>query len=158
MGETTARPTGEFARRHMVQPPVIDREHRRPFWFVSSRFARLHGRGLLGGDAFEAACRWREDYERAHGLPPPALERVPGSAGWDRDVSDAVIDAQARLSRALDAVGPYGWVLLIAVVIEDTSWRVLAKRYGERTAAVQDRFVATAERLEPVYARQRRPA
>jgi hypothetical protein len=159
MLEGTAQPTEELRGRHEVEAPLIDGAVRRPYWFKFSRFAQLHGQGKLTDTAYETGCCWRADYELVCTLTmqQPALDRIPakGSNGWSPPSS--VLEAQRRLRQAATIVGEWDR-LLIDVLVEDRSWRSLAKIYRRKDLALQEAVVTLVVALEPVYAHHRQPA
>jgi hypothetical protein len=153
MAEGTSQPTEELRSRHEVEAPLIDAAVSRPYWFKFSRFAQLHGQGKLTDTAYETGCFWRADYELVCTLtmPQPALDRIPAksSNGWSPPA--LVLEAQRRLRLSRGIIGDWER-LLIDVLVEDRSWRSLAKLYRRREQTLVDNTVTLIDALEPVYA------
>jgi hypothetical protein len=158
MLEGTAQPTEELQRRHEVEAPLIDAAVRRPHWLVYLRFEQLLDQGKIDDTTYAAGCGWRSDYELVATLtmPTPALDRVPGGGSGSWCPPSLVLDAQGRLREVRAIVGEWER-LLIDVLVEDRSWRSLAKLYARKETTLKDNLVALVTALEPVYANYRQP-
>jgi len=148
------RPTAESLRhRAAVVPPHVDGTHKRPYWTAQTRIGHLHAQGQLEDTSYEAACRFRTDFEREGRMNTAVYTRVVsfGTSGAGTLPTEDQVEASARLDecRALLAE-PERW-LLRKVLIEDASWRSLAKTLGVTTTTVKERVRIAVKKLESVY-------
>jgi hypothetical protein len=148
----SARPTAEFIRHHAVLEPRVDRQARRTGWTVLTRLDRLFENARISQKIYAAAGRFRNDFERVAGLPPPAFGGVmSGVTPGARTPPDDLLDAQERLRRVAQVLGPE-MALLEAVIVLDLSWRVIGRRRATTTYAAQTAFIDALERVEGIYA------
>lgn len=106
--------------------PLPGNERESPLLWLRSRKDR-NGRRLIDEAQFEAGERLRADYEFAQFGPritagwsclPPQTRARRGAPGKPADLNDAVLDAKARVRRALAAVGPEIAGVLIDICCE----------------------------------------
>lgn len=148
----TTQPTPAFRQRHAIEAPKIDARTRRPYWLVISRFGRLYTAGRINHASMEAGRMWREDCERVSGRSPPQFSGLPaGITPGARTPGDDQLDAQARLRVARDKLGADAVALLTRVIIEDKSWRSLAKQHRVTTRTLQNAFSETLDQLAELY-------
>lgn len=148
----SARPTAEFTRHHAILPPRIDTRVRRSGWTVLTRFRRLYDARRITSAAYEAGRRWRNDVECVSREPAPAFAGLPAGQVGSRIPGQDQVDAAARLRRVARAVENAAVLeLLTAVIVEDTSWRVLARRHAVKPRTVQDAFIVALGLLTELY-------
>ena len=100
----------------------------RPAWLVRSRVLQLRERDLISEAQLDAACRFRADYDRAHGMNGGLTSRydmrVDGVAVSGPELRLA-LDALRRLREVETALGRTRTRLLVKLIVEDATFRAL---------------------------------
>lgn len=125
-------PTPEMCRRHRVEKPQVDGKMRREAYQVVPRVYRMMNPVLqdrssgpeITVEEYEAALRWRDDYElsegaRIHGTL--RLGRVDGGRSND-GITATQIGAMARIRAVRNEIGPAYHALLLWSVVLDNPW------------------------------------
>jgi hypothetical protein len=130
-------PNRFFRQHHEVEDPQVDEKAFRPAWRIRAQLDRLLYEGKITGFEWRVAGWLRSCHERAHGSElrsPLAQVGMPGRAprgGWRHDDPNARRAAAGEHLRHMEqALGPVVYGLVLAVVVEDLSWRELGKRCG----------------------------
>jgi hypothetical protein len=132
----------EFCKQHhAVETPQIEGPTFRPGWRVKTRLDKLSTDSLISlaewraGLAFGAAAeRLARVAMRTSAWNEVAVDKHCGTPG--RAMSEAQLDAAARLRKVREALGPGVLELLTAHIVEDLSWCTLGQHCGvdRRTA------------------------
>jgi len=132
------RPSAAYRQHHDVDAPRIDRRSFRQAWRVRSRLDALLADGRITRDQWQACVDYRDTAAIARGIsvPWPFLVRI-GSGSRDARMV-ARLDAETRLRRVEAAIGALATALVVACVVEDLSWREIARRTGRTHETVRD--------------------
>jgi hypothetical protein len=133
---TASNAPNQFARQHHeVEAPQVDERAFRPAWRIRTQIDKLALEGKIGGFEWRVAHWLRSCYERAYGgdLRSPMVQlgmAGRGSHPWRRESSTQRAQAREYLHHVEQVMGPVVYPIVIAVVVEDVSWRELGKRCG----------------------------
>lgn len=123
-----AAPTIEQIGRG-VTTPAHDGRTAREHWTRITRLMALHESGAIPREVYEAATRWRDDWdigvEGAHA-------QGSGGGGYS-GLADHQLDALDRLREARAAIGTAAERLVVLCVADDTAWHRIAAKIGVAT-------------------------
>lgn len=126
-------PSRFYRQHHAVEAPAIDAVEFRPFFRVRPKLEQLLLDRAISIIEYRAGQRFRAlaeivlagDWPNAQWLDKT---RVNGRGGLDLAISRRV-DALNRLDAIRRALGPVGFALLEAHLVDDLTWRAIGARY-----------------------------
>jgi hypothetical protein len=155
----TAQPSPEFRRHHDVAPPRVDRRAFRQGWQVHTRLMQLRDDGAIDEAAYQAAIRFRADWDAAFGRGRSApLLALPGSGSMtEHDRMFRRLAVLDRLTAAAAHVGPFFAKLLQQCVVEDRTWAWIARTHGVSDKTARKWTIAALGRLATLETAAREP-
>jgi hypothetical protein len=149
----TARPTPQFRDHHDVEEPRVDDRAFRQGWRVRTRLDQLLADARIKPDEWQTASEYRQTWAIARELagPEPGMIRITGAASADA-ATIARLDAATTLRLVEEAIGPFAARLLLASVVHDLAWAVLARHLGKHPETVRDWTVLAIRALAPAWA------
>lgn len=156
---TSARPTPEFRRHHDVEDPRVDERAFRQGWIVRTRLDQLLADDRISRAEWQTASEYRQTWAVARELVgvEPGMIRVAGSSSAD-DATIARVDAVTKLRLVEAAIGNLAARLLLACLVHDLRWAVVARYLGRNPETVRDWTVlairALAEAWGTLHGRQ----
>lgn len=149
----TARPTPEFRRQHDVEEPRVDERAFRQGWIVRTRLDQLLADRRITRGEWQAATEYRQTWAVARELAgvEPGMIRIAGSSSAD-DATIARLDAVTKLRIVEDAIGDFAARLLLACLVHDLTWAVVARYVRKDPHTVRDWTVLAIRALASVWA------
>ena len=123
-----AAPTIEQIGRG-VTAPAHDGRTAREHWTRVTRLIALHESGAIPREVYEAATRWRDDWDT--GVEGVRMDGVGG--GGYSGLADHQLDVLDRLRDARKIIGEAAHLLVKLCVAEDMAWHRIAAQIGVAT-------------------------
>jgi hypothetical protein len=123
-------PSEAYRQHHDVAAPQVDARAFRQGWRVATRLDALVVEGAIEPWDYEAAQKFRRDWDAAIGQRAPSLMTLRGAGGAGRD--GGAIDrlgAATRLRRIADELGRFEFRLLEQCVVLDQSWALTGRQH-----------------------------
>jgi len=123
-------PLPELRHHHDVDAPQVDAHAFRQGWRIRTRLDALLADRRITPAEWQAAVEYRDLAATARGI------RTLGLLGRLHTASDreagviARLDAETRVRASERRIGRLATALIVACVVEDLSWREIARRIG----------------------------
>jgi hypothetical protein len=149
---TTNKPTKEFTRHFDVEEPRVDERAFRQGWNVRSRLdALLTDRRITRGE-WQSASEYRQAWEIARETSAPAEGRASVDHAGSGEAGLLAKLAAARKLREVEAViGALATRLVVASVVHDLAWAVIARKLDRNPETVRDWTVLAIRALDRAW-------
>lgn len=120
-------PTRQFRQHHAVEAPRIDRASFRTAWRVKTRLDQLREDGIIEPHEWAMAVRLRDAVETVarQGIRAAPTEYLPSGAKPNFGIAASA----SNFCRAIkEHLGPVGYAILTACVVDDLAWAELGRR------------------------------
>lgn len=131
-----------------IDPPRVDAVAFRQGWRVRTRLDALLAAGRIDAGIWQAACAYRDAWERA--LTATVAGRSFGARGGGADPHTrllAVAASVARLHAVETRIGQDAAALCYACVVEDRSWASIGAAHHRNPETMRDRVVIALRAL-----------